>query len=120
MVILYLIPPAIGFLLLAAHFFRSEYQLAALVSALAIILVFVRRPWAARAIQVCLVLGSIEWLRTAISLILSRNRMGEPFLRLAIILLGVALFTALSSLVFRTGKLRDHFRLGSVASRKEQ
>jgi hypothetical protein len=113
MVILYLIPPTIGFLLLAAHFFRSENLLLALISSLAIFLVFVRRPWAAHAIQVFLVLGSLEWLRSTISLILSRSEMGQPFLRLAIILGGVALFTAASSLVFRTSKLRDHFRFGS-------
>ena len=68
--------------------------------------------WAARTIQVCLVLGSVKWLHSTISLILSRSQMGEPFLRLAIILGGVTLFTALSSLVFRTSKLRDHFRFG--------
>jgi hypothetical protein len=116
MVILYLIPPIIGFVLMAAHFFRGENYLAALVSLVVIILVFVRRPWAARAIQVCLLLGSLEWLRSTTSLAYSRSEAGEPFLRLALILGGVALFTALSSLVFRTRILRSHFRFGSVAS----
>jgi hypothetical protein len=105
--------------LLAAHFFRGENQLAALISILMIILVFVRRPWAARAIQACLVLGSVEWLRSTISLVHYRIAMGQPFLRLAIILGGVALFTALASLVFQTGKLKAHFRFGSVTSSKE-
>jgi prepilin signal peptidase PulO-like enzyme (type II secretory pathway) len=120
MAILYLIPPVIGFVLLAAHFLRGENQLAALVSLLMVVLVFVRRPWAARTIQACLLLGSVEWLRSATSLVLSRSEMGEPFLRLAVILGGVALFTALSSLVFRTSILRDHFEFGSVADSKEQ
>jgi len=116
MAIVYLIPPVVGFVLLAAHFFRGENQLAALVSILMIILVFVRRPWAARTIQVCLVLGSIEWLRSTISLVHYRIETGQPFLRLAIILGGVALFTALASLVFQTSKLEAHFRFGSVTS----
>jgi len=120
MIILYLIPPVIGFLLLAAHFFRSENLLVALVCFLAVFLVFVRRPWAAYTIQVCLLLGSVEWLRSTISLILSRSASGEPFLRLAIILGSVTLFTALSPLVFRASKLRDHFRFGSVSTPKEQ
>jgi hypothetical protein len=120
MVVFYLSLPVIGFLLLAAHFFRSENLLVALVCFLAIFLVLVRRPWAAYAMQVCLVLGSVEWLRSTISLMLSRSASGEPFLRLAIILGSVTLFTALSSLVFRTRKLRDHFRLGSVSTPKEQ
>jgi hypothetical protein len=117
---LYLIPPVMGFVLLSAHFLRGENHLAALVSFLMILFVFVRRPWAARTIQVCLVLGSVEWLRSTISLVLSRSEIGEPFLRLAIILGGVTLFTALSALVFRTSKLRDHFRFGFVKNPKEQ
>jgi hypothetical protein len=116
MPIAYMIPPVIAFVLLAAHFLKGENQLAAWVSILMVLLVFVRRPWAARTIQVCLLLGSIEWLRSTVSLVLSRIEAGEPFLRLAIILGGVALFTALSSLVFRTSKLRDHFRFGTVRS----
>jgi len=116
MAIVYLIPPVIAFVLLAAHFFRGENHLAALVSILLVLLVFVRRPWAARTIQVCLLLGSVEWIRSTISLVLSRIERGEPFLRLAIILGGVAAFTALSALVFRARKLRDHFRFGTVRS----
>ena len=120
MVILYLIPPVIGFLLLAAHFYRSENLLVALVCFLAIFLVLVRLPWAAYTIQVFLALGSVDWLRSTISLINSRSASGEPFLRLAIILGSVTLFTALSTLVFRTGELRGHFRFESVSLPKEQ
>jgi hypothetical protein len=116
MLTLYLIPPIIAFLLLAAHFFRSENLILALVCVLAIFLVLVRRPWAARTIQVCLVLGSVEWLHATISLILSRSQMGQPFLRLALILGGVTLFTALSSLVFQTAKLKGRFDLGQHRS----
>jgi hypothetical protein len=115
MVMLHLIPPVIGFLLLAAHFYRSENLLLAAVSVLAILLVLVRRPWAAYAMQAGLLLGSLEWLRSTIALVHARSAMGEPFIRLAIILGGVTLFTGFSSLVFRTGKLRDHFRVGPVA-----
>jgi len=112
MITLYLIPPIIAFLLLAAHFFRSDSLVLVLVCVVAISLVFVRRPWAARTIQLCLLLGSAEWLHSTISLILSRSQTGQPFLRLAIILGGVTLFTALSSLVFQTGKLRARFNVG--------
>ena len=115
MVMLHLIPPVIGFLLLAAHLYRSGNLLLALATTLAIVLVAAQRPWAARAMQIGLLLGSLEWLRSTIALVQARSAMGEPFLRLAIILGGVTLFTGLSSLVFRSGKLRDHFRFGSAA-----
>ena len=116
MVMLHLIPPVIGFLLLAAHLYRSGNLLLALATTLAIVLVAARRPWAARAMQVGLLLGSLEWLRSTIALVQARSAMGEPFLRLAIILGGVTLFTGFSSLVFRTDKLREHFRHGLVSN----
>jgi len=118
MFILYLFLPVVGFLLLAAHFYRSENLLVATVCLLAITLVFVRRPWAAYAMQVCLVLGSAEWLRSTVSLILARSASAEPFHRLAIILGSVTLFTALSALVFRTSKLRNYFGIGSAAPKE--
>jgi hypothetical protein len=112
----YLIPPVAAFLLLAAHFYRSENLLVALVFLLAIFLAFVRRPWAAYALQILLALGAVEWLRSTISLVLARSAAGAPFLRLAIILGGVTLFTALALLVFRTRRLRDHFGFEAVAN----
>ena len=115
---LYLIPPVAAFLMLAAHFYRSENLLVSLACFLAILLVFVRRPWAAYTMQICLVLGAIEWLRSTISLVQSRSAAGGPFLRLAIILGSVSLFTALSTLVFRTTKLRDYFGTGSASPPK--
>jgi len=118
MVILCLIPPVVGFMLLVAHFYRSENLVMASVCFLATFLVFVRRPWAAYALQVCLVLGSVEWLRSTISLALSRSASGAPYFRLAIILGSVSLFTALSTLVFRTTKLRDYFGTGSASPPK--
>jgi hypothetical protein len=120
MSMLYLIPPVGAFLLLAAHFYRSENLLIAVVCFLAIFLVFVRRPWAAYTMQICLVLGAVEWLRSTLSLVQSRSASGEPFLRLAIILGSVTLFTALASLVFRTRKLRDHFRFEPCQTPEEQ
>jgi hypothetical protein len=117
---LYLIPPVAAFLLLAAHFYRSENPLLALVFILVIFLAFVRRPWAAYAMQICLLLGAVEWLRSTISLVLARSAAGAPFLRLAIILGGVTLFTALASLVFRTHRLRNHFGVGTVATTNER
>ena len=114
MTALYLAPPVIGFLLLAAHFFRAENHLAVILSLIFAGLILVRRPWAARAAQIGLLLGSAEWLRSTISLVIARQEMGAPFLRLAIILGGVFLFTLLAVLIFQTSRIKAHFGLGSV------
>jgi hypothetical protein len=105
----FLIPPVVAFLLLAAHFYRAGIHLAVAVAVAMIVLVFVRRPWAARIIQLALVLAGIEWLRSAVTLVHARGAMGEPYLRLALILGGVALFTALAALVVQTRRAREHF-----------
>ena len=114
MTALYLAPPVIGFLLLAAHFLRAENHLAVILSLIFAGLILVRRPWAARAAQIGLLLGSAEWLRSTISLVIVRQEMGAPFLRLAIILGGVFLFTLLAALIFQTSRIKAHFGLGSV------
>jgi hypothetical protein len=119
MTILSLAAPVVAFLLLAAHFFRADNQLGLWVSLLAIVLIFVRRPWAARASQVLLVLGSLEWLRSTVTLIQARGELGQPFLRLALILGAVFLLTALSALVFQTRRLRVYFKLDPEATSNE-
>ena len=101
MTILFMAAPLVAFLVLAAHFFRADNQLGLWVSLLAIVLMFVRRPWAARALQVLLVLGSLEWLRSTVTLIQARSELGQPFLRLALILGAVILLTCCRRSSFR-------------------
>ena len=109
MSVLYLFPSITGLVLLGLHFFRNDNTFAMYLSVLVIFLVFVRRPWAARTLQTFLIIGAIEWVRTTVSLVIVRNENGEPFLRLAIILGAVALFTLFSALVFRTKRIKSHF-----------
>jgi hypothetical protein len=91
--------PALASLLLAAHFYRSGiYPLAGAMIALAG-LTFVSRPWAGRALGLTLLLGAVEWLRTAWVFASLRHSMGLPFARLLAILGAVALFTLVSAYV---------------------
>ena len=109
MTLLHVFSPVLAFVLLAAHFYRSGNYAAIAACALALALFFVRRPWAARILQAGLLLGALEWARTAITLALARSEAGQPYLRLALILGGAALFTALAALVFRSERMRSHF-----------
>lgn len=104
-----LLPVILSLLLLAAHFYRAG-QVAATALCLALpLLLLLRKPWVPRLFQVLLVLGALEWLRALYGFAAMRIAFGEPWTRLALILGAVALFTALSGMVFKNRALRDHF-----------
>ena len=111
MTFLALLPVGLSILVLAAHFFRAgQFVLCAAMLGL-LGLTAVRRPWAARTLQVVLVLGALEWLRTMAGFVSERQLEGRPFVRLAAILTGVALVSVLSALLFRTRALRARYGL---------
>ena len=113
---LLLLPAALAMLVLAAHFLRAAQPAGVLVCLAGIGLLFVRRRWAARAIQVLLVLGTIEWLRTLAVLAAARRAAGEPWMRMAAILSAVALVSAASLLAFRAARVRRRFGLATTAN----
>jgi hypothetical protein len=103
------VPPALSLLVLGAHFLRAGVPLLVLVALGMLALLLVRRRWAAWAAQVALVLGALEWIRTAIILTGERMSEGRPFLRMTVILGAVAAVTALSALAFRSPTLRRRY-----------
>lgn len=107
--ILRLLPVVISFLLLAAHFLRAGQVVVMVLLLALLLLLFVRKFWVPWVIQVLLLLGAVEWVVTLYSVAQLRITIGEPWARMAIILGAVALFTALSSLVFRSKALQDRF-----------
>ena len=82
-------------------------MLAVIVALLA--LLAVRKPWVARLVQVALLLGALEWLRTLVQLTSDRLQAGEPVLRLVVILGTVAGLTAFSTLAFETQRLKQRY-----------
>ena len=105
-----LLPVILSFLLLAAHFYRAGSSLLTGLCVAGLALLFVRKTWVPRLFQVLLVLGALEWLRTLYFFAAVRIAYEQPWIRLALILGGVALFTSLSGLVFRNSKLREFYR----------
>lgn len=106
----------LSFLVLAAHFLRSGNVVMVGIVLVCVGLLAVRRGWAARSVQVALLLGAAEWLRTLAQLVSSRTSAGQPVLRLSLILGGVALLTALSALVFLVPRLRGWYQSGNNAT----
>ena len=115
-----LLPVFLSALLLAAHFFRAGmYPLVAASLAFPFALLFPRRR-AARLVQVALVLGAIEWIRTLLMLVMARQAVGRSWMKMAIILGSVAVFTAASCLVFGLGALKKRYKLGPAEIDTEQ
>jgi glucose-6-phosphate-specific signal transduction histidine kinase len=106
---LHLLPALLSLLVLGAHFLRAGNLLLLGVALGLMAILLVRRWWAARAVQVALLLGMAEWARTLVELAGARARAGEPYARLVAILAGVALATGLSALALRTGRARRWF-----------
>ncbi len=107
--IVLLIPAVLSFLLLGAHFLRDGSVALLVVSLMVPLVLLIRRRWVARAVQVMLVIAALEWVWTAIVLAEERMAAGEPWQRMAVILGGVALWTACSALLFETPPLRRRY-----------
>jgi hypothetical protein len=109
--ILRLLPVILAFGLLAAHFSRANMPPAVVVTLITPLLLLIRKPWIARSIQVLLLIGAAEWIRSMLGYIQVRKEIGEDWGRLAIILVSVALLTACSALVFRGKSLKLRYHL---------
>ena len=95
------LPILLSSLLIAAHFLRVGAMGTVVLSLAFPALLFLRRPWAPRAVQGILLLASLEWVRALFANVAQRQAQGEPWLRMAVILGVVATLTAASALVVR-------------------
>lgn len=102
--------PVIALLFTAASFLRAGQTLLIIACGLLLLLLAVPRPWAARAVQLALVLAAARWLWLTWTLAASRAAAGVPFVRMVAILGSVALLTLLATLVFRSRVLRRYYR----------
>ena len=106
-----LLPVILSFGLLAAHFSRANMFPLVILSLLIPFLLLIKRAWVARSIQLLLLLGALEWIRSMFGYIEVRKSMGEDWGRLAIILVTVAVLTACAGLVFRGKSLKKRYLL---------
>ncbi|HOU54585.1 MAG TPA: hypothetical protein PLQ97_11710 [Myxococcota bacterium] len=85
------VPAIVSALLLAAHFLRSGDLPWMVLSLLFPALLWVRRPWAVRAVQAFLAAAAGIWTWTAVLMARMRIAEGRPWVRMACILGAVAL-----------------------------
>jgi len=110
-----LLPVLVSILLLAAHFFRAGQLVLVFVLLCLLPLLMVRKYWVPWVMQIVLLLGAVEWLRTLFFVAQMRIEYDMPWMRMAIILGAVALFTACSGLVFRGKALGNRYSGGESA-----
>lgn len=104
-VLLY-IPIVLSLVVLAAHFLRYGSSIGVFAALLLIGLLFLRQPWVPRVMQVVLVLGTIEWLRTMYEIAHMRSLHGQPYGRMLVILGIVAAVTLCAALLFQSATLK--------------
>lgn len=106
-----LLPVFLSSLLMAAHCLRSGSSVLAGCSLAFPFLLLVPQKWAARTVQICLLIGMLEWFRTLYLIANQRIEMGMPWTRLAIILGSVAIFTGASACVFFMKPLMVQYKI---------
>ena len=105
------IPVVLSLVILGAHFMRYGNSAGVFVFSGLIALLFVRRAWVARLMQVVLVLGALEWVRTLYELVQVRAALGQPFIRMTLILGVVVAVSFCSALLFQLPALKKIYGL---------
>lgn len=109
--VLVYVPVVLSLIVLGAHFMRYGNAIGVIGALLLIALLTVRQPWVARTMQVVLIVGALEWVRTLYELAQVRAALGQPFTRMIVILGVVAAVTFCSALLFQTPILKRTYRL---------
>jgi hypothetical protein len=109
--VLIYIPVVLSLVVLGAHFMRYGNSIAVAGALALIALLFVRRAWVARLMQVVLVLGTLEWVYTIYELVQVRAAHGQPFIRMTVILGIVVAVTLASALLFQSKTLKKIYGL---------
>jgi hypothetical protein len=105
------IPVVLSLVILGAHFMRYGNWVGVFLFLALTALLFVRQAWVARLMQVVLVLGAFEWVRTLYELVQVRAAHGQPYVRMTLILAAVAAVTFCSALLFQLPMLKRIYRL---------
>lgn len=108
-----LLPVLFSTLLISAHFMRAYGNLIGSLFLLLLFSLFIRKSWIIRLWQVLLSFAAIAWIFTTMNLVNLRIEIGQPWLRLAIILGAIIVFTVWSALWLKNKKINDFYNKNS-------
>ena len=97
--------------MLAAHFLRAGNIFLVAAAILLPFGLFIRKAFMVRIVQIALIFGAIEWMRTTFLLVTLRIQNNLPWARLVVILGLVVFFTLASTLVFLSKTLKRRYGL---------
>lgn len=106
MAFLSVLPAILSVLVFCAHLVRGGGLLFVFPLLITLPLLFVPSGRVARLFQILLIGMAFEWVRVAVTMAIERREAGEPWIRLVLILGGVAAFTLLSAGLFENRHLR--------------
>ncbi|MFH1049848.1 MAG: 4Fe-4S binding protein [bacterium] len=112
MIIFTYILTIISSLTLGAHFLREGNYGLVITSILLPFMLFFKKRWIIYILAFLLLLGSIEWFRTAIGIYQVRLMLGEPYLRMIIIMMSVSVITLLSAIMLLNRKVLQKYVRG--------
>ncbi len=95
------VPAALSLIALGAHFLRGGHTVLTVACVVACAGLFVRDHRVTRILQGLLIAGAGLWMHTAWRIAQVRMSAGAPWVRMALILGGVALFSLLSAWLLR-------------------
>ncbi|MBN2717841.1 MAG: 4Fe-4S binding protein [Deltaproteobacteria bacterium] len=102
-------PPVLSILILAAHFLRIGNWGATVAVLFFLSLFFWRHRWMLGVLRTGFALGTLFWLKITLDMILVRMALGEPWIRLSIIMGAVALLSATASVQLYSGSWTARF-----------
>jgi hypothetical protein len=109
MIVLQHIPPILSAILLAAHFMRDGHALLLLVCLGMPLLLISPTKTRIRIYQFFLVVGALVWASTAVGIAAERLASGRPWMRMAVIIGVVTLWTLWSAWLFETKRMRKRY-----------
>jgi hypothetical protein len=92
---------------LAAHFSRGGNNILAVLTLLIPFLFFVKQKWVIISLEIVAYLAALVWLYGAYGYIQLRIATGDDWIRLLVIMGGVALYTAWTGFFLRSDKIKE-------------
>lgn len=108
--LLRIFPLILSCLMMSAHFYRHfNYPLMA-ISLLVPFLLLIKKRWALYVIQVLALAGAGVWVNTIVVIADARISYGTPWIRMAVILGAIAIFTLCSGLLMNLKKIKEKYK----------